>query len=273
MPAIKILDSDLCPCGQGQLYIDCCKRIISRYGFQAIKTTEALNEILGSSTSLKKYYNQRCSPYEKKIIFGISSDNENPSTNLCNAVDEATFYHMVIFDGKNIGRARSSIIAHEFEHIVLQERKFPVVFAKRRRYEDIARHALNLMEDPLIYPAISSFFDSDVKDDLTMNVNGFIKQIRNNGSLPLHDFHLFFNNSFCCARAHLMQRAYFRDHDHYGLYGFLTNIAPDVVPEVDYIVGVFEKEGYNTPEKQRKVFSELIQHYKLNGCLKILTAP
>ncbi|MBE3121960.1 MAG: hypothetical protein IMZ58_07120 [Thermoplasmata archaeon] len=204
-------------------------------------------------------------------MFAVDEENEHnqPSVNLCNAVEENTFYHIIIFDSTNVSRAKDSIVAHEFEHVVLQEKKFPVTFDTRRDYNFISRQLINLMEDPLIYPKLKSYFN--VEEDLIMNVEGLKAQIRRDG-LFLHGIYRA-TNSFCCARAHLMQRAFYEEDDHLGFYGFINDIIPEVIPEIDYIINIFEKNNYNTPEKQTRILEELTQHYHLLDYVRIKTIP
>jgi len=266
--AIKINFDELCPCGSGRCYIDCHHKLFSKNNWRILKTEEVIIEIKSISKVIKEFYENNISVYENKIFYVVNESTEKivPSYDLKNATIINTRtgknYHVVIFDSINIGKAKDSIIAHEYYHVLLGENGFPLNFPKDLSSDNQVKIADTLnetLQDPLIYCNLKSIFN--VEEDFKYNVEKYKKYL---DSIKLQDFESWrwvFTLSF--VKTYLIQEVLFGKNDVTGFDAFIHEKCPDYRCKALKILKMINKNGFDTPYKQNVVIKKFLKKYNL----------
>lgn len=104
-----------------------------------------------------------------------------------------------------------------------------------------------------------------------MNVQGCVSDIIKNG-LPNHGFYKI-TNSLICVRIYLIQKALFGEEDKTGFCKFIETNFPEFVKIISDILCIFIKHGYDSPDKQKSIISDLITKYHLEQNIRQIILP
>ena len=260
--ATKINDTDACPCGQPRQYGQCHGQDHSNNGWRALRTDEAIAEILCSSRTLRNFYNQQVRQYSDKILYAVDLLREQalPTHNLQNVITSRG-NHIMLFDSVNVGRAQDSIIAHEYTHIILQEEGFPTPLCDPNNEESkrVCGMLTNILQDPLIYRRLNGIFDvrRDFMDNYRANLFTYIQ----NRGLPIEGIYVTIS-CLACARSLLIEEELYHQ-DVTGLLGLIETQYQRHMRLINRVLRMFHETGYDTPDQQRLLLNNLSRELRL----------
>jgi len=264
--ATKIGLNEICPCGAGNLYQNCHHQIFAQKNWRALRD-DAITEISDISDELENILNNDIQNLSNILYYLVNERDEQrhlPSHKISNGTNPAG-EHVIIFNNTNLSSVKDSIIAHEFTHILLTEEGFPYFTPNHTLYSGISTGLNNLFQDPLIYPRL--FENFSVSEDYILNVEELTEWLHTQTipTIPLERVRWNFN----FARTLLIQEALFNDEDATGINSFLEDNYSGFLPEVQFILTLFDTHGNDTPSRQDTIVNEIISHYSLNHYITV----
>lgn len=265
---MKIGRNDPCYCGSGKKYKKCCmiRENRSNIPWKEYPEKYVLKEILGQSETFIKYYE-----IERPKIRDTVKWVEDKS--LPAGID---YRSTRLPRGEEVIRLRnvpatekdSTKIAHELQHLVMDYEGFPCTGA-RDEYETISS-ALNSIVHDLIVNERLMRYGFDLKEDFKREIEEDVRQLKKQKESPkdrigrfhwacnyvskVLDYNLIFRNESC-------------NDDEF--FNFFRDKYPDIVEESSEMQRIIKEIGYDTPEKQYRMFREIISTYNLQGIIII----
>jgi hypothetical protein len=229
-----------------------------------------LNPLLESSSAFRAFYTSEREQL-RTCIFLIWNGSLDPSNRLmdgelarANWIDENNV--VIIFRNNPLQPCDASIIAHEIAHVVIKEKGFPLVkldpFVRGNRECELQVYNLNCMlHDPLVIRMLMSYgfnLVDEYENEARMCLD-VLPQIREqNGASKIVQILGF-------VQSHLQNMILFADQNEASvsitLQRRVQENLPNIVREGNSIIEFIESQsGYDTPEKVRMIYNEIIQN-------------
>ena len=227
---------------------------------------EILTEILKGSPEFKNYYQTERTKIKTEVSWSL--DNSLPvGINAC-----VTRYQ----DGKRIIRLRqipaplnnAMSVAHELEHLRLDEEGFPLLTASPA-YEFMAASLSGMVHDVLIDTKLTSF-GFDLKSKYLKEAEESRRQLMPVSKTP--------TDKMDRVAWIINYVSTLLDYESVRSKGLVENNEfndwfqkkyPDIVRDAQKMIETVAKIGFDTPDKQNRLFSTLIDLYSLNGLFSI----
>lgn len=264
----KIGRNDPCYCGSGEKYKKCCliKEKRSNIPWKEYPEEYVLKQILEKNETFINYH-QIERPKIRDPIKWVE-DRSLPVGIDYRSTRMPTGEKVIRLRNIPATEKDSTKIAHELQHLVMDYEGFPCTGAPDR-YETISS-ALNSIVHDLIVNEKLMRYGFDLKEDFKREEKEDLRQLRKYKESPkdrIEKFHwacnyiskvldcnLIFGNESC--------------HDDEFL-DFFRDKYPDIVEESLELQRIIKEIGYDTPEKQYRMFREIILTYNLQGIIVI----
>ena len=267
----RISRDDLCACGSQLRYNDCCFREIKDFMLFGKNCRDfpekfALGKLLKSSRNFQRFYSA-----ERPKIQGEIHWIEDPSLPRGIKYRNTTYK---IREGEEIRLIRSPlqfpirstddmIIAHELMHIIIEREGFLSVGFRDQRFESLAS-SLSSMVNDLVVDKRLKLYDFDLKRNTKKETRENYRNLRNKTSpSEMIDKLLWaFNYEGNVLNWYMVYEDEPNKENHFKLWfdQEYSDIA-QIGSEIDEIVA---RNGYETPEKTKALFQEIISQYDLN---------
>lgn len=236
----------------------------------SVDETIVLHDLLESSIKFKNFYETERHSIQCEIIW-VFNDNLKREDQLhegdlsrVNWIDNS--HAIIIFKNNPPIKADETTIAHEMAHMIIKERGFPLV---RVIDQDTSIPAYlqeqifclnNMIHDPLVISLLTSYgYDlrREYLDECKKGVRLSSKYRNNPDSI------LLLNMALNYVQTHLMIQILSLDKKSncQKLQQIIASTYPGLKREADAIIQRIDRIGYNTPEKVRAVYQEIIQEH------------
>jgi len=158
-------------------------------------------------------------------------------------------------------------IAHELEHLVLDTEGFPSTGVFNPCYESLSS-ALNSMVADLIVDQRLQKYGFDLRADYEAEAAESLRQLERVPRPPagrLDRTHWIFNYVAKVLYWELLDTR----EEHCGFQAWFDGKFPDTASRAKKLLARVKRVGYDTPEKQKRLFQEIIRRYKLERILRV----
>lgn len=236
----------------------------------SVDETVVLQGLLGSSTKFKNFYEKERQSIQCEIIWVfndyLDTKDQLPDGDLArvNWIDNS--HAIIIFKHNPPLKADETIIAHELAHMIIKERGFPLVRLTDQdspippNLQEQIFCLNNMIHDPLVISLLTSY-GYDLRREYLDECKKGVRLSSSFREKP--DPILFLNMAFNFVQTHLMIQILSLDKKSscQKLQEIITSIYPELKREADVIIQRIDKIGYDTPEKVRAVYQEIIKEH------------
>ena len=156
-------------------------------------------------------------------------------------------------------------IAHELGHLVLRSEGFPAIGYKLPQYETLSSAFNSMVHDPLVNSRLLAY-GFDLRNDYETEAAQTIHQLKGLTKPPSNRL----------GRLHWMANyaGNILDWELLNLHGQKSELQkwfdsryPSIADEAKKLLNMVRRIGYKTPEKQSRLFRNIVRHYRLDGVL------
>jgi len=243
--------------------------------YTTLNKHESIEKIRSISDFLKNYYDDIPLIIRDKVHYVIRNNPENDINLLQNGIlkEEGSCSiagYSIIFDNDDIGSVRDSIIAHEFEHIILRENSFPVTnqINELQIFDKISRAINNLLQHQLIYEKLQGIGFNVEQDYMDIIYENFKSQIGFNNNDPLNlmiwgKFLIFyFTDNYG-----IQNTLFNKNIDDENLTRFIGSYYHRIIRQSRRLLTYFDQQGNDTAEEQISLLKYLVNRYSLTEVL------
>ena len=159
----------------------------------------------------------------------------------------------------------ATTIAHELHHFVLDSEGFPTTGA-RDKFETLSSALNSMVQDPLVDSKLQAYDLLDLGEKYEKEVEEDLRQLKKISKPPTayHDIVLWtFNYVSKMLDLELARSKSYKGKNKFQ--PFFDKKYPLIARKAKKLLSLVKKIGYETPEKQTKLFKEIIQRYSLES--------
>jgi hypothetical protein len=237
--------------------------------YTTLQREEIIEQIRNKSNYLRIYYDSISYQIREKIHYVVRNNPIGNNQLLQFGLFGQLEGYNIIFDSNDISNVRESIIAHEFEHIILRENRFPFTHqsGELEVHHNISKQINNLLQHQLIYRELLDFGFNVEQDYLDIYYEKFKNQIGFNNNNPINLttdgiklFRLYFADNYS------IQNAIFNENiDNELLTSFITSNYARIFRQSNLLLRYIEQQGYDTADEQISLLRNIINRYSLNN--------
>ena len=266
--AKEVRRNDLCPCGSGEKYKNCCLKKVQPAGKISWTTYPekfVIGELIRSSKEFRGFYEAE----RKKIIKPIywAEDLRLPrgidfrTTRLKNDDQEIQIIRLrrvpcTIKDSMNI--------AHELQHIILDIEGFITTGVMDRRFESVSSSLNSMLHDPIVNSRLRNY-GFDLLNNYLEEEKESIRQLKTIPAPPYDNLsrsHWIFNYAGKILEWEV--GSYQTGKNDNKFRRMFDEKYPDISEEGRKLVALIKEVDYDTPEKQAVLFKKIITMYNLD---------
>ena len=158
-------------------------------------------------------------------------------------------------------------IAHEIEHSVLSCEGFPSVGSQYRKYETLSSSLGSMLHDPIVDSRLQSY-GFDLQKDYEAELASEADQLRRY-SMPPADHLERLRWIFNYVKNALYWELLITDEERNKFQAWFDERYPDIASRGKKLLSRVKRMGFDTPEKQTRLFQEIIRSYKLRDFLVV----
>jgi len=260
---IKIGRNDPCPCGSGKKYKSCClrkKQHSDPIPWPTFDEDFVVGELLKSSEEFAAFYKSErikiTAPVYWARDLSLPVGIDYRSTILSNGTQVIRLRRVpaVLADAMKI--------AHELQHFVLDSEGFVRTGAKKQ-YETISSSLNSMIHDPLVNSRLL-IYGFDLLEDYESELLETLNQLGTVSTPPserLDRIHWIFNYIGKILDWRLLGDETGKNNNEFQLW--FDERYPDIAKEAKDLLILIDDIGYETPEKQAKLFRRIVREYRL----------
>ncbi len=259
----KIGRNDSCPCGSGKKYKSCClrkKQHSDSIPWPTFPEDFVVGELLKSSKEFADFYkserNKITAPvyWAKDLSLPVGIDYR------CTILPKGT--QVIRLRRVPAVFADAMKVAHELQHLVLDDEGF-IRTGAEKQYETISSSLNSMIHDPLVNSRLL-IYGFDLLEDYGTELQETFSQLSTVSKSPskhLDRVHWIFNYIGETLDWELLRDEIGKDNNEFQLW--FDERYPDIAKEAKDLLILINDIGYETPEKQIKLFRRIIQEYRL----------
>lgn len=261
----KLGRNDPCACGSGKKFKHCCMgkpTDSSGLPWPTFDEEFVIAKLLQSSVEFAAYYEAERVRIPRLIHW--AKDTSLPAGIDYRSTQLGPGVYVVRLRRVPAVLSDAMKIAHELHHLVLWAEGFPVTGATREN-ETLSSSLNSMVHDPLVNTALQEY-GFDPLSDYQTELKETFRQLRRQPTAP--DHHLgrmfwIFNYVGKVLDWKAISLHAGAGADMFRLW--FDKRYPALARDAHELLGLVEKIGYDTPEKQAQLFREIIRTYDLAG--------
>ncbi len=221
---------------------------------------EVLDELLKSSDCFKLYYGSKRMNIRKRIYWAFD-------LSIPYGINAAITRYET---GERVIRLRripaeledAFTVAHELEHLVLDEEGFITTFSKEEKYETLSFTLNDILLDPLVNDRLEAY-GFDLKGNFNKQWDEALKQVK---GLQRHqqDNMIYTQWVFQLAEMMLEYEVAYKSEPEGLFTGNIFELRyKRLVKDAKRLTGFIKEKGFKTPAKQREIVLQLLCKYNL----------
>ena len=260
---VKIGRNDPCPCGSGKKYKSCClqkKQHSDSMPWPTFPEDFVIGELLKSSEEFAAFYKSERNKITAPVYW--AKDLSLPA-----GID---YRATILQNGTQVIRLRripavsadAMKVAHELQHFVLDSEGFVRTGAKKQ-YETISSSLNSMIHDPLVNSRLL-IYGFDLLEDYEAELQETFSRLSAVSTSPskhLDKVLWIFNYVGKILDWKLLHDEIGKDNNEFQLW--FDERYPDIAREAKDLLILIDDIGYETPEKQIKLFRRIVQEYRL----------
>jgi len=267
----KVGRNDPCPCGSGKKYKRCCigKAEQPSPAYHAdIPEEFVLTELLERSPEFLAFYQA-----ERPKIPGHLQWAQDSS--LPQGID----YRYTCLPGVKLIRLRrvpavladATKIAHELEHAVLDTDGFPSTGYAHGKHEDLSSALTSMLHDPLVNARLRAY-GFNLPADYEREVRKSKRSLASHIQSPTHPSDRVRWTINCVGQVLEWRVAYHKTSaEQPEFHRWFNTRYPDLAPDTQDLLSLVDALGFDTPEKQAALFTQIITRYNLSPSVVLVT--
>ncbi len=155
--------------------------------FTDLPKDDTVEELRSISEKLNSYYDNISDILKENILYLVKNNPEGNNQLMQCATDPNNGQHYLIFDSNDISEIHDSIIAHEFQHLVMRNNGFPFTtpVVETNQHRKISSAINNLLQHKQIYEFLTNKGYTAKCDYFKTNIETLKETIGFNGNNPL----------------------------------------------------------------------------------------
>lgn len=158
-------------------------------------------------------------------------------------------------------------IAHELEHLILVEEGFPRTGVSSKNFETVSSTLNSMVADPLVSSRLQRY-GFDLWEDYQREIKEDLRQLEKRPNIPLQRLDRLiwiFNYAGKMLDWELVGTS--KGQNEFQVW--FDSRYPEIAERGKKLIAMVKRIGYETPEKQTRLFKEIIRRHKLEGIVSV----
>jgi len=261
----KISRNQPCPCGSGKKYKNCCliqKRQTDALPWRVFPEDIVIGNLLKSCSEFATFYEVE----RNKIVmpFRWAKDSSLPEGIDYRCTMTPNGIYVIRLRRVPAVPADAMKIAHELEHLVLRSEGFVSTGAKSQ-YATISSSLNSMIHDPLVDSRLATY-GFDLRAEYKTELKESFRQLTSHENSPSgHLSRVLWIFNYVAKMLDWELRYVDTKEDDNEFKLRFDKRYPDIAKEGMDLLKFVKEVGYDTPDKQVKLFRKIIRKYKLDG--------
>jgi len=227
-----------------------------------------LGELLKSSKVFRDFYETERGKIKKSVYW---SSGEPLPPGIDRMRESSTTEHRIFLRPIPASPEDAIGVAHELVHLIMDDEGFPVVVYQDLKFRNICATINSMLHDPIVNARlrdhgfdILEHYESQKKEMVS-----YLKMNQDSLSDTSTRTGWVFNFASILLEREVALRGQSKAKD--SLPAWLEAEHPDISKEMQDLINLVSRIGYDTPEKQHRLYDVIIQRYRLQRHLSVKT--